>query len=90
MEYMEQEESYTSQASFLDGDYIPVYTIDNLGTAHTFSGKRITRGSYMTKDGIIVNADVNAAANILAKSIRVAMSLPGRGCLEHPWRIRVA
>ncbi|NEQ77152.1 MAG: hypothetical protein F6K23_31565 [Okeania sp. SIO2C9] len=27
--YIEQEESYTSVASFLDGDYIPVYNANN-------------------------------------------------------------
>ena len=27
--YLEQEESYTSKASFLDGDKIPIYNADN-------------------------------------------------------------
>lgn len=29
-----------------------------------FSGKRIKRGLYRNKDGSIINADLNAAANI--------------------------
>ena len=29
IEYIEQEESYTSKASFLDNDYIPVYEEEN-------------------------------------------------------------
>jgi putative transposase len=62
-----QEESYTSKASFLDEDDIPVYGQEN-GIAHKFSGRRISRGRYKTKDDIIINADVNAAYNILKKA----------------------
>ena len=32
-------------------------------------GKRIKRGLYKTKDGILINADVNGASNILRKAI---------------------
>lgn len=60
------EESYTSKASFLDGDNLPVY---EKGTKHSFSGKRIKRGLYRTKDNILLNADVNGAANIMRKGI---------------------
>ncbi len=42
--YTEQEESYTSKASFLDGDEIPIYNGDN-PTEYNFSGKRIKRCS---------------------------------------------
>ncbi len=42
--YTEKEEYYTSKASFLDGDLIPVYNADN-STEYTFSGKRIKRCS---------------------------------------------
>ena len=59
-----QEESYTSKASYLDGDVIPVYAD---GRKYTFSGKRIKRGLYRTKNGILLNADVNGAANIYRK-----------------------
>ena len=59
-----QEESYTSKASYLDGDTIPVYTESQ---EYIFSGKRIKRGLYRTKDGILLNADVNGAANIYRK-----------------------
>nr|WP_293104175.1 hypothetical protein [Okeania sp. SIO2F4] len=37
--YLEQEESYTSKASFLDGDKIPIYNADN-PTEYSFSGKQ--------------------------------------------------
>ena len=61
----EQEESYTSKASFLDNDPIPVYG-DSVET-DAFSGRRIHRGLYRSKDGILLNADINGAANILRK-----------------------
>jgi len=63
-----QEESYTSQASFLDLDPIPTYKPDD-DTQYTFSGKRIGRRNrlYRTKDGKIICADVNGSYNILRK-----------------------
>lgn len=67
IQYIEQEESYTSKSSFLDDDALPVY---NSGTSNTekFSGKRVHRGLYKSKDGTTVNADLNGAANILRKT----------------------
>ena len=53
------DESNTSKASFLDRDI--------LCGCSDFSGKRITRSQYMSKDGIILSADINAAYNILVK-----------------------
>ena len=67
IEYKEQEESYTSKASYLDNDDIPVYK-ENDGTNYIFSGKRIKRGIYKSKQGKIINADLNGALNILKKS----------------------
>jgi putative transposase len=76
--YVEQEESYTSKASFVDGDYIPVYGSKDKETS--FSGKRCPthykgmyrkggfRGLYQTKDGTIINSDLNGSANILRKA----------------------
>ncbi|MGG0237567.1 RNA-guided endonuclease InsQ/TnpB family protein [Bacillus rhizoplanae] len=60
------EESYTSKASFLDHDFIPTYGTNDKQAA--FSGKRIKRGMYRSAKGIFINADVNAAANILRKA----------------------
>ena len=59
-----QEESYTSQASFIDNDFIPVYGHENAVPA--FSGIRKER-LYITKEGLQINADLNGAANILRK-----------------------
>ena len=63
--YVEREESYTSKASLIDGDYIPTFGVDD--DRASFSGARIKRGLYRTKDNIIVNADLNGAGNILRK-----------------------
>lgn len=60
------EESYTSKASFLDKDKIPKYNKKFKGK-HVFSGKRVKRGLYKTKEGIIINADLNGASNIMKK-----------------------
>ena len=64
---VEQEESYTSKASFLDEDEIPVYK--DVQTKPQFSGKRISRGLYQSEDGRVLNADVNGSYNILVKGL---------------------
>ena len=88
--FVKQEESYTSKASFWDKDDIPVYNADN-PQGYEFSGNRIHRGLYKTKDGITFNADVNGALNILRKSSVVSLeTLYCRGDVDTPIRIRVA
>ena len=62
------EESYTSKASFLDLDFIPVYSEEEPDKKYHFSGRRIHRGLYKSADGTLINADINGAANILRKS----------------------
>ncbi|MDU3791829.1 MAG: hypothetical protein E7G55_15840, partial [Erysipelotrichaceae bacterium] len=47
-----------------DEDQIPVYGND---VTHTFTGKRIKRGLYRSKNGILMNADINGASNIIRK-----------------------
>lgn len=90
MVFVKQEESYTSKASFWDKDNIPVYNADNPQT-YAFSGNRIHRGLYKTKNGITFNADVNGALNILRKSSVVDLTvLYGSGKVDTPVRIRVA
>ena len=64
---VEQEESYTSKASFLDEDEIPAYK--DVQDKPQFSGKRISRGLYKAKDGKVLNADVNGSYNILVKGL---------------------
>ena len=90
MQYLEQEESYTSKASFLDLDFLPVYNADN-PKKYEFSGRRIKRGLYQASDGRTVNADLNGAANILRKSSRnFDFEELSRGLLASPLRIRLA
>ena len=60
-----QEESYTSQASFISQDPIPIYD-EKDKTKHVFSGKRRPRGKYTDGDTVI-HADINAAFNIMRK-----------------------
>ena len=61
-----QEESYTSKASFLDNDDIPVY-----GETENpkFSGRRVKRGLYKSSNGQLINADVNGSYNIMRKGL---------------------
>ena len=60
------EESYTSQASLIDGDVIPTWDGEH-HSEYKFSGKRFKRGLYRAGDGRLLNADVNGAGNILRK-----------------------
>lgn len=60
-----QDESYTSKASCLDQDPVPDYKEGE--TPPEFSGKRTKRGLYRSANGILINADVNRAANIIRK-----------------------
>ena len=89
IDYILQEESYTSKASFFDEDEIPVYNESH--TDCMFSGRRIHRGLYETSNKKMFNADVNGALNILKKSNVVRLdSLYARGEVDTPIRIRIA
>lgn len=52
-------EAYTSKASYIDKD--------ELSYQESFSGRRIKRGLYISKENVLINADLNAALNILRK-----------------------
>ena len=82
------EEAYTSKASFLDGDSLPKHGEKPEGWKA--SGKRIERGLYKSRDGHIINADCNGAANIMKKvAIQLKLNLAevGRASLTVPQRI---
>jgi putative transposase len=70
------DEAYTSKASYLDQDRIP--NIDD-GAPSIFSGKRVKRGLYLSKDKIWINADLNAALNILKKGNPEAKWIGSKG-----------
>lgn len=64
-----QEESYTSKASFLNLDVIPIYK-HNSDIKYHFSGYRYKRGLYKIRGKkIFINADVNGGYNILRKAV---------------------
>ena len=70
---IEQEESYTSKASLLDLDEVPVYGKEDADTA-VFSGNRAKRGMYVSREGKLINADINGAGNILRKAYPYAFN----------------
>jgi len=86
--FIETEESYTSKASFVDGDYLPQY--GEKPENWKPSGKRVKRGLYRTALNWYLNADCNGSANILRKvSGMLGINLSGlsRVSLTAPQRI---
>ncbi len=89
------EESYTSKASFLDRDPLPVRD-PNDDTRHTFSGKRVKRGLYCASGNRYINADVNGAYNIVRKVAPDAFGSEGvedgriTSYVVHPARMTLA
>ena len=89
MQYIEVEESYTSKSSFIDNDELPNWNPEQPYTK-PFSGNRIHRGLYVTKNNILLNADVNGACNILRKSKQnFDYKELCKGLLTSPIRIRL-
>jgi IS605 OrfB family transposase len=88
--FEETEESYTSIASFLDGDLLPKFGEKPEGWKS--SGKRIHRGLFKTAKNWLVSADAQAAANILRKvatTLGLDLVRVGRGTLTTPARIKL-
>ena len=91
------EESYTSKASYLDGDSLPKYGVSSAGRSPKLegwkaSGKRTKRGLYTSKNGSLVNADLNGAANIMSKVARklgIDLARLGRRSLTTVTRVRL-
>ena len=55
-------EEYTSKCSFIDEEEIGKHT--------EYAGKRINRNFFRSKEGILINADINGAYNILKKYMK--------------------
>jgi putative transposase len=81
------EESYTSRASFLDADPLPVYGAADMPA---FSGRRVKRGLYRAADGRHINADMNGSCTIIRKALPDAFNGKGiAGAAVHPVRLPV-
>lgn len=90
IEFVETEEAYTSQASFIDGDSLPKHGEKPEGWKS--SGKRVKRGLFRTASNWYINADCNGAANVLRKvatMLELDLSGVGRGELTAPSRVRL-
>jgi IS605 OrfB family transposase len=88
--YLEQEESYTSKASFLDDDDLPTYNPDN-PQEYKFSGKRVKRGLYRSRDGHLISSDANGAANIGRKCSLDGFNLERVvAVLAQPLRVKIS
>ncbi|MBN3922893.1 transposase [Nostoc sp. NMS4] len=90
IKFIETEESYTSKTSFPDNDVLPKYGEKPDGWKS--SGTRISRGLFITAEGIKINADCNGSGNILRKVAAIFkfdLSGVGRGCLSQPKKVRL-
>ena len=56
------EESYTSKCSFIDNEEIKKKGV--------YDGKRTKRGLYKSKEGKLINADINGSYNIMRKGLK--------------------
>ena len=76
------EESYTSGCSFLDGEEVSKENYD--------PSRRIKRGLFRSNKGILINADVNSAYNIIRKVFPEAFAEGIEGVGLHPVRLNIA
>lgn len=75
------EESYTSKCSFLDNESIEKHEI--------YQGKRIKRGLFRSKEGKVINADVNGALNITKKVFPNAFCEGIEGLVLIPYSLEI-
>jgi putative transposase len=73
------EESYTSKCDSL--------SLELLCKKETYNGKRIKRGLYSSSKGVLINADINGAINIMRKKYELK-EIKGEGILN-PIRIKI-
>lgn len=79
--FIEQEESYTSKCSFLD--------LEDICKHEKYTGRRIKRGLFKSGNGVLINADVNGAYNILRKCMPKVFANGVEGVVVHPVRHRI-
>ncbi len=73
---------YTSRCSFLDGEPVGPHT--------RYMGRRVRRGLFQSRDGTLLNADVNAAYNILQQAVPEAFADGIEGVGLHPVLVGLA
>lgn len=77
-----KEEAYTSKCSFLDNEDLCHHDV--------YLGKRIKRGLFRSKEGIVINADVNAALNHIRHAVPNAFTVDGiAGIVLVPISVRI-
>ena len=85
MNVIEQDESHTSKCSFLDGESVEHH--------ETYLGKRVKRGLFRSAKGILINADVQGALNIIRKAFSNAFPKGNADGIEgvglHPKRTNI-
>jgi putative transposase len=90
---IEQEEAHTSKCSFLDGESIEHHEKYAGKRIEKYAGKRIKRGIFRSAKGILINADVQGALNIIKKAIPKAFSKENADEIEgaglHPMRCTI-
>lgn len=59
LRFVEVNESHTSKCSSFD--------LESVGHHDTYVGRRVRRGLFKTRDGILINADINGSYNIMRK-----------------------
>jgi putative transposase len=83
-----QEESYTSKASFLDGDPLPDYDSEREEKPR-FSGRRVQRGLYRASTGRRIHADVNGSYNLGRKAFPNSFGQGIEAVVVRPTRLAV-
>lgn len=76
---VKQAENHTSRCSFLD--------LEPLEHREQYAGRRISRGLFRSKSGVVINADVNAAYNVVRKAFPKAFADGIEGVGLHPARM---
>src|SRR5262249_45311114 len=76
------EEAFTSKYSFPETQP-PIHQVQYFGT-------RVKRGVFVTATGRRINADVNAAYNMIVKVVTNAFGDGSGGVVVHPVRLRLA
>lgn len=76
------DERYTSRCSAIDGETV--------GRHERYAGRRVSRGLFRTRAGVLINADVNGAYNILRQAVPEALADGIQGAGRHPVVVAVS